>query len=179
MKSIFKFKDGAHLKGDAQPVGERLEALRLKRAGLTPESVLKDATNEASPLHPFFDWDDARAAKRFRLDQAGHLIRCVTVVIEDAPERQAGLPAVDAPGSRAVTVRAFLPVHRPSGERIYESTARALGDVEYRRQVLKQAHSELDAVGRKYRELQELSEVVQAIDRVGELLAVETATPQE
>ena len=37
----------------------------------------------------------------------------------------------------------------------------------YRRQVLAQAHTELGAVARKYRELRE---VVSAIDRVGQLL---------
>lgn len=175
MAMIFKFKEGAHLSGDAQVVGERLDAIR-GRNGLTPENVVQDAASEKSPLHSYFEWDDAKAAHRHRVEQAGHLIRCVTVVIEEQAS-QSALPSIEST-NKAVTIRAFMPVQRGDGERVYEATATALGDVEYRRQVLAQAHSELGAVARKYRELKELAEVVSALDRVGELLSSERLAEQ-
>lgn len=161
--TIFKFKEGAHLKGDAQPVGERLSALEA-RGKLTPEGVLHDARNIRSVLHPFFEWDDTKAAHKWRIDQASHLIRSVTVTLEPQelePER---------------TIRAFVPISAGDDSRSYVGTVRALGDVEMRKQVLAQAHSELGAVARKYRELKELSEVVQAIDNVGKLLESSAAS---
>jgi hypothetical protein len=155
---IYQFKEGAHLKGDAQAVGERLEAIRAK-AGLTPEAVITDAASSKSVLHPLFDWDDTSAAHKYRLEQAGHIIRCVTVVTEpdetDTKDRQ---------------FRAFVPVS-VGGRRSYEATMTALADDDMRKQVLSQAYAELGAVARKYRELKELTEVVGAIDRVGELLS--------
>lgn len=156
--TVYQFKPGSHLGGNAQTVGEQLAALDT-RGRLTPEAVLQEARPDDSPLHAFFEWDDAKAAEKHRLTQAGHLIRSVTVVMEqhDAePER---------------TIRAFVPITVGQEEsRRYVDTIRALSDDELRRQVLAQAHSELGAVARKYRELKELSEVCKAIDKVGELL---------
>lgn len=165
--TIYRFKDGAHLKGDAQAIGERLDSIRARPAGLTPEAVVEDARPQASPLHAQFEWDDAKAAERFRLGQAGHLIRCVTVVMDTQASR---------PAESQVTVRAFVPVLRTDGAAVYESTATALSDGDYRRQVLERAHHELVAVTRKHRELEELAEVVSAIERVGQLLEGSAAT---
>lgn len=154
---IYQFKQGAHIKGDAQAVGERLAALEAK-GKLTAEGVLRDAKSERSVLHPYFEWDDCKAAHKWRVEQAGHLIRSVTVEVEQQEQEE--------PRS----IRAFLPISGDGETKSYVPTLIALGDVEMRRQVLAQAHSELGAVARKYRELKELSDVVQAIDRVGELL---------
>ena len=174
MKMIYQFKEGAHLSGDAQTVGERLDTIRARR-GLTPENVVQDARSAKSPLHQYFEWDDLKAAQNYRIGQAGHLIRSVTIIMQEPESGQADLPAVEL-AMKPVTVRAFMPVHRSDGERVYESTAIALSDTEYRRQVLEQAHSELSAVARKYRELQELAGVVKAIDQVGEIISSERLT---
>jgi ribonuclease D len=154
---IYQFKPGSHLTGNAQAVGERLARLEAK-GRLTPLAVMSDARARNSPLHRFIEWDDAKAAHRYRLDQAAHLIRCVTVVVEQ-PDQQEGR-----------TIRAFVPIAGAYDTRSYIPTMRALGDAELRKQVLQQAHMELGAVAKKYRELKELSEVVEAIDRVGDLL---------
>lgn len=153
---IYKFKDGSHLRGDAQKVGERLAALEA-RGRLTPETVVSDAQAKDSPLHPLFEWDDAKAAHRYRIGQAGHIIRCLTVEVEQ-------------PDEAAKVIRAFVPVTQGAEDPSYVDTVRAMGDVDLRRQVLARAHAELDSVARKWRELQELASVVEAIDRVGELL---------
>lgn len=154
---IYKFKVGAHLKGDAQAVGERLSRLEAK-GRLTPEEVVLDAKKERSVLHSYFEWDDAKAAHKHRLHQAGYLIRSITVEVE-APE----------PNEEPRSIRAFVPISADD-ERSYVPTIKALSDEDMRKQVLAQAHSELGAVARKYRELKELSDVVGAIDRVGEIL---------
>jgi len=44
---------------------------------LTPELVLADASDPASPLHDEFDWDDTTAAHAYRIEQARRLIRTV------------------------------------------------------------------------------------------------------
>lgn len=179
MKPIYKFHQASHISGDAQAVGERLDALREHNNGLTPDVVVSDARKPGSVLHPFFEWDDTKAAERYRLDQAGGLIRAVQVVfIEEppAPEREVSVssePAAAAQPSR--TVRAFVAIQRGDGARAYESTERAMADAEMRQQVIARAHGELDSVSRKYRELQELAGVFTALDQVGQQLRESTA----
>jgi len=170
---IYKFREGSRLSGDAQAVGKELETVQLHSKGLTAHTVLAWARSSHSVLHRYIEWDDAKAAEAHRIEQAGHLIRSVVVLIEPEPSspQQVELSTVaPAPAKPAATVRAFVPVHTAAGDRVYLSTSEALADTEYRRQVLKQAHHDLDAVARKYRELQELAQVVRAIDHVGVLL---------
>lgn len=52
------------------------------RGKLTPENVLAEARKESSPLHDHFQWDDADAAEKWRLDQASRLIRTFTITVE-------------------------------------------------------------------------------------------------
>lgn len=178
MKTIFQFREGAHFSGDAQAVGERLEKLRARSDGLTPEMVVTDARNIRSILHPYFEWDDAAAAEQHRITQARELIRAVHVRFLDvpaSPERQISIAAVAPAQAQPRPMRAFVAIQRDDGARAYESTQRAMADESLRRQVIARAHSELDSVSRKYRELTELSSVFEALDQVGAQLRESTA----
>lgn len=58
----------------------RAQLEKLARGGrLTPEQVVADAKRKASPLHEMFEWDDAKAAHSFRIEQARSLIASVEV----------------------------------------------------------------------------------------------------
>lgn len=60
----------------AEIIRKELEAVRRKNGGiLTAEKVIKAASNKSSPLHSCFEWDDAAAAHKHRLEQAESLIR--------------------------------------------------------------------------------------------------------
>lgn len=69
-------------------VRQRLEAVRAKNATglLTPEAVVDDARDPESPYHDRFEWDDAKAAQRHRLDTARALIRSVRVQVRTERE---------------------------------------------------------------------------------------------
>ncbi len=60
-------------------VAESLQAIYDSRGRLTPADVVEEAAAEFHPLHVAFEWDDTEAARRFRLTQAGGLIRSVKV----------------------------------------------------------------------------------------------------
>lgn len=176
MKSTFQFREGCHLSGDAQLVGNRLESIRTKCSVLTPGVVLDDARKAKSPLHQFFEWDDTTAAEQYRLRQAGHLIRSISVTFQDMAaesERQVTLSGVAEPAPEVRAVRAFLAVQSEDGTTGYVGTREAMADQEMRRQVLERAHRELAAVGQKWRDMSELTEVFMALDRVGELVSAE------
>lgn len=58
-------------------IASALRALEDDRGRLSPEIVVKAAENPESPLHQYFEWDDAKAARIHRLEQARRLIRVV------------------------------------------------------------------------------------------------------
>lgn len=51
---------------------------------IKPLDVINAASDKCSPLHAHFEWDDTKAAGRWRMEQARQLIRSVTIVINDA-----------------------------------------------------------------------------------------------
>lgn len=71
---------GQELRIDAQAAGEVLRALADVHDGrLTPRIVLDEARPDTSPLHSGFEWDDLRAAERYREGQARLLLRSIRI----------------------------------------------------------------------------------------------------
>lgn len=117
---------------------------------LTPAVVVAAAEAMDSPLHPCFEWDDALAGYRFRLDQARGLIANIRVRMS---------------GENGPFVRAY--VHVPQvGAEYYAPAARALSDPATRKLILDRALSELRALEARYRDLVELADVWAAARQV-------------
>ena len=152
MMMVYQFKDGAHLKGDAQAVGERLAALEA-RGRLTPESVLRDAKCPDSVLHPQFEWDDSKAANEYRLWQARQIIRVSVTVIPNAEKEYHAYVS--------------LKDDRKQEGGGYRSTVSVLKHSVRRDAMLREALEELDVFRRKYAILTELAPVFEAIVTVG------------
>jgi hypothetical protein len=57
------------------------------RKVILPSDVVKAAREPSHPLHKRFDWDDTKAAHKWRLSQARDLIASVVVEYEDSPGR--------------------------------------------------------------------------------------------
>lgn len=70
-----------------EDIARELRRLEEEKGRLRPEDVVDAARDPSSPLHKHFEWDDAAAAHRHRLDQARSLIRRVTVevVVRNVP----------------------------------------------------------------------------------------------
>lgn len=152
MGMIYQWKEGSHTRLEAQIVGEELERIRIRQNGrIISEDVLREARDEASPLHPAFEWNDAHAAEAYRLEQARYLIRSIDVVVE-------------RPNEEPASVRAFVSVERDS-DRAYTSTAHALADDDLRRQVIGQAWRELEAWRKRHAELIEFGKLFTEIDQ--------------
>ena len=52
-----------------------------KRGELTAETVLEEAQKTSSPLHSLFEWDNTKAAREWRLQQARVIINYVKVKV--------------------------------------------------------------------------------------------------
>lgn len=129
----------------------------------TPEAVVLAAQSKDSPLHEFFEWDDSEAAAKFRLVQAGALIRRVKLTVIRA--------SVETKIIDVGTTRAFV---SPANERRsaknpeggYSRIEHVLSDDERRKALIDTVRAELAAIKAKYSALSELSQVWQAIDAI-------------
>jgi hypothetical protein len=153
-KMIFEWSAGAHVMLDAQEAGQHLEEIKVRCGELTPAAVVDDARMRDSPLHPYFEWDDCKAAAKHREDQARYLIRHLVVRIEEEDEK--------AP--ERAPVRAFFSVEDRQARRSYVPMAEAMSDADMRKQVLERGLNELHGWRRRYADLTEFSKVYSAID---------------
>lgn len=122
---------------------EVLQGIYDRNGHLTAELVLKEAEGAENPLHRFFEWDDSEAAHRYRLFQAGALIRRCRITVEKAPDR-------------TIRVRAFAHVPAMTA---YASTADVLTG-EHRDELLAQCRREIAALRRKYEGLLDFDAVL-------------------
>ena len=94
---------------DPEQVLAGLEDVRRKNAGkLTPKAIIAAAESPSHPLHAAFEWDDAKAACRFRKLQARLMIRSVVIIRDETPP---------VPAYLSVTVE-----HNAKPERFYQHT---------------------------------------------------------
>jgi hypothetical protein len=129
------------------------EICRKNRGNLTAEAVVKAATPVSHPLHDRFEWDDKKAGHSFRLQQAQHIIRYTVITV---------------PG-KSEPVRAFvsLPDDRQCDSDVqYREIVNVMKNETMRKQLLESAKSEMLSFKRRYSELEELSGVFSAMDKV-------------
>ena len=115
------------------------------------------ARDEASPLHSYFEWNDGEAAERYRLLQAGNLVRKLKLHIVKNGED----------GPRVVKVRAYssLPDDRHA-EGGYRATVTLLRDDTTRDAVFATALAEMEALQAKYAQLVEFEAIWRAMETV-------------
>lgn len=122
-----------------------LRGLYQKHGYLDAELVLRAATPVKSPIHNLFEWDEKKAARKWRLEQACVLIRSVRVTYEDR-----GIP---------VTVRAY--VNTDAG---YKTFADAMANPTWQDQVLAEAKRDAAAMAAKYRAYSSCKEIVRHLE---------------
>jgi hypothetical protein len=136
---------GAHIsKTQAIRYGNRLEEIAVE-GEITPELVLEDAKDSASPLHDYFEWDDSTAAFEWRLQQARVLIRSIDLVREDRPQE---------------TTNAYHFV-----KTTYVASAKVFSDEEKSRHVIDNALSELKGWQIRYKQYKELAKLNDTISQ--------------
>lgn len=140
------WKSGCRISADAQKVAD--EILAIGKSATTAQ-ILDKARDEKTELHKFFDWDDAEAAEKWRLQQARHIV-CNLVIKEktDAPKPE---------------VRVFFKTDNESG---YKPTALIMQDKDEYQKLLARALAELNSFRAKYKSLTELDGVFDAIDQL-------------
>lgn len=144
----------------AQTVGEKLEEVEKKYGAVTTRNFLDESRPEDSSTHALFEWDDAVAAERWRLDIARRVIGSVKIVVQRPTELQ-----------ETVTVRAYVnkEVDDSRTKASYVSFAKAMDtrrENEYREIVIANAKRELIEFSKKYRTYSEFAGVIAEIDKL-------------
>ncbi len=111
---------------------------------LTAEATVEAASDDDSPLHSYFLWDDSRAAAQYRLAQARALIRHITVTMPDDKE-EAKLP-------KYVSLQSDR--RKPGGG--YRETRSVLNSKEMLAELEETARKDIDGVLRRFEMLKSL-----------------------
>ena len=158
----YEFSIKGYHKVEAQVIGEMLEDMEQKGIEITPENGLNASRDESSPAHDEFEWDDNVAAEKYRLEQARNLIVHIRIVREESEVHEYD-PSTEHKPTNEYMPRGFVPI--PGGNSVYVPMHVALGKEEYREHLLKQARNDSEVFLAKYRTLEELAEVTEAMNK--------------
>lgn len=123
-----------------------LTQIHQEHGALTAALLVDLATDPTHPLHDRFDWDDTEAAHKWRLEQAGQLLR----VVKFRPDP-----------TKPNDLRAFVAVKGKNSHRAeYIPTQDALADDFTRRLVLADMEREWKALKRRYQHMAEFASLV-------------------
>ena len=138
---------------DANVAGNYLKELEEKNGELTPALILEESRDENAVLHNCFEWNDGAAAEKYRLIQAGMIIRNITVKIEKH-------------GTESRITRAFVNIsdEAQKDKGVFVTIEKSLQNESYKQQLLKNALYELQTFKNKFQRLSELANVFKAID---------------
>ena len=136
-------------------IKQELDQIAEANDGLLRASdVVEFAKNPKTALHDRFDWDNTEAAHKWRLHQARQIIRVSVTVIEN-PKAETEYKAY---------VSLYDDRKMPQGG--YRPFKEVMLDTNHSKQLLKQAHREFKLWQGKYKNLQELAPVFEAMDAV-------------
>ena len=132
-------------KADAQKVADEISSIGLS---VKPEEIVDKARDENTELHKCFEWDDTKAAEKYRVYQARQIV-CHLIVkeVDDEPQKQ--------------EVRFFYKTDSQEG---YKPTSYIMRNKDEYHKLLDRALTELKAFQRKYSTLKELDGLFDAIN---------------
>lgn len=139
---------------DPNVVGKIFEQIEERDGIVTRIALLLEASEKDSPIHELFEWNDSEAAYKYRLMQAGDIIRHISVVITEDEDKP---------------VRAFVNVNTDDGQQadgLYMNVKKAMQDEESRKIVLRRALHELKIFEKKYSMYKELEGVFLEIEKL-------------
>lgn len=79
---IYQWKLPGIMPVDAQTAGNELQRIYERDGVIEPETVVLESESPSAPLHSCFEWDDEKAAHKYRITQAQGIIRAIVAVDE-------------------------------------------------------------------------------------------------
>lgn len=176
---MYRWRQGLYPAVDAQEAGERIDRLIQENGGrVTPRQVVDASRPDGEVLHPCFEWDDSKAAEKYRDVQARRVLGNIAIVsVEQVVIHQDIVVAEDSadevPDIKK-PVRAFTNV-RPEKDdgRAYMGTIEVFRDEGLKAQALMAVKTDIERYVAKYAGLEGLADILSQI--AGEIREHETA----
>ncbi len=143
------------------------ELAALSETGMPkPDKVVEFAADENTHLHRCFEWNDGKAAEKYRLDQARKQISMYVMVVQSP--------------TGPVKIRAFqsLPSDRQAGNG-YRKTTDILQDQELVAELVRSAMNDLAVVKQRYEAVAALAPVWEVADRVAAQVLSQSGQPEQ
>lgn len=141
---------------------EEIMRIKNKNGGLvSPDDIVKEAVKKSNPLHRLFTWDDTEAARKFRLSEAGLLLRSIEITYVELPDEP----------RRAFEVSYKKPPGSTEKQTLYATAQEAAADPDNHARLIAEAVRTLMAWRSRFRYLQELSHLMEKIDETVSSLA--------
>lgn len=141
----------------ADEAAEEISRIQNKYGEVTPKLLLEESRDDGAVLHKCYEWDDTKAAEKWRIQQSRLIMSCLTVTYEDTD--------LDAGEVKKIEVRVFQNVSdEKDGAFVHVRDAMQTGA--YRDAVLRRAINELTAFRKKYADLSELSKLFEVVDEI-------------
>lgn len=139
----------------AEVVAAECEKIVEEKGNITSADMVNAARADDSPIHSLFEWNDTIAGEKWRQQQAKTILHNLKVVVEDSKSQT------------VLNVRAYLNTNPSQDGRsgaVYFNIKTAMENEELKAGLILRAKRELDAFAEKYRQLGELSKVIETID---------------
>lgn len=137
-----------------QEIEDRINAIAARDGGhLTPDAVIEDARDPASPLHSQFNWDKDLAAYEHWRETARRIIRSVRVVVHTERKLMHTVAYVRDPAS-ASTAQGYIAIAKLRTDR--ERAAQAIA------YEMSRAHAAM----RRAREVSDALELLPDVDEI-------------
>jgi len=130
--------------------------IKAKNGGVvSPDALVVAAAKKYNPLHRLFTWDDTEAAKKFRLQEAGALLRSIEITYANMP----------AQPRRAFEVTQKKASGSVEKQTLYATAEEVATDPAAHAALISEAVRSLMTWRARFCYLQELSQLLAAIDR--------------
>jgi|GEM_PF-3704053 hypothetical protein len=161
---------GSHLKSsDIAAIGSELRSLAVNDTVL-PEDVIDAARNPESSMHSYFEWDNKKAAHKYRMINAKYIIRSMRMKIAYIQvENETG-----AEKAIETTVRMLHSApdvdQEGSGNYVYKEVASVLNDIGLQQSVVSDMYKYLLGAFRRFNDFSNLAEDLDSLEPVIYLL---------
>lgn len=162
MRRICKWSRKPKGAPEADIAVDYIEDIKKERGGITSQLLVVEASEEDSPLHECFEWDDTKASEQWRIEQGRILLKNLYIAVVEDEE------------NKPVYVRCFVsPIEvEKEGGTSYLTIKEVCSDentnAAYLRQLKKELHSFVVKIENYayYRKNKSLGLVVKAIKAV-------------
>lgn len=120
----------------------------------TPEGIVEKARDSNTELHKCFEWDDTKAAEKYRRSQAITMVHSIKIAYTDKSTNKV----------HVTPIRMFSMPEKRGGA--YVPTELVMKNVDQYQMLLEKAITELKAFKTKYKMLNELQQIFDFIDNI-------------